>query len=50
MTAWDGPGDAGRGGILELLAHAIELSRVIRAETTAGCRPTADSDFHYDNA
>jgi hypothetical protein len=30
------PADAGRGGILELLAHAIELSRVIRAETTAG--------------
>src|SRR5262249_25094254 len=30
------PADAGRRGILQLLAHAIELSRVVRAETTAG--------------
>src|SRR5579884_1375789 len=30
------PTNAGRGGILELLAHAIELRRVVRAEPTAG--------------
>src|SRR5581483_4809387 len=32
------PSDAGRRGILELLAHAIELRRVLRAEPAAGQR------------
>jgi hypothetical protein len=33
------PSDASRGGILKLLAHAIELRRVLRAEPAAGqCR------------